>query len=348
MLAEEETERPSTEGTFMQPQIINLIRVPGPQQVLLQVRIAELGRRALREIGADILAIDPGTGNIFGTQIGGASVSGLGTLNEFLSAVAAGATTGSTTAFGIFPSGDWEILLRALRQNRVATLLAEPNLVAMSGHKASFLAGGEFPVTVPQAVSGGGTTVTVEFKPFGVQLEFIPYVLDDESIRLSVRPEVSIVDERLSVTLVAGGDPVPGTNTRTAETTVELRQGQTLAMAGLVQLSKEGNSSRIPLLGDLPYVGPLFSNTSHSRDETELLVLVTPHLIAPMEADQTPPVPGQEIQDPNDCEFYFLNRIEGRIGRDFRSTTSWDNALHLVELMQLERLHVCGPYGYSE
>jgi pilus assembly protein CpaC len=345
-----ETGGPSqTKGSFAPPQIINLIRVPGIHQVLLKVKIAELNRTGLREIGADVLGVDPDTGNIFGTQIGGATVSAMAALGLGGLAGSAASETGSnTTAFGIFPSGDFEILLRALRRNQLVKILAEPNLMAMSGYQASFLAGGQFPVPVPQSGGGASNNVTIEWKDFGVQLNFVPYVLDQRAIRLSVTPEVSTIDEALGTTLVAGGLPVPGLNTRRAETTVELRQGQTLAIAGLLQVEIDGQTSRIPGLGDLPYIGPLFSNTTHRRQEKELLVLVTPYLVSPMEACEVPPAPGDEIQDPNDLEFYLLNRIEGRTGRYFRSTTHWDDPFNCVRTMNLEQGFVSGPVGFSE
>ncbi len=254
----------------------------------------------------------------------------------------------NSTLFGVFPTSDFEIILNALRQNSVLSLLAEPNLVAMSGHQASFLAGGQFPVPVPQGGGGLSNNVTIEFKDFGVLLNFIPFVMDDETIRLHVAPEVSSIDFRLGTTLVVGGDPVPGVNTRRSETTVELRQGQTLAIAGLLQVDMEAETARIPGLGDLPYIGPLFSSTSHERAERELIVLVTPFLVSPMCEDQVPPLPGSEVKDPNDLEFYLMNRIEGRTGHDYRSTTAWDNPLGLVEHMKLERRHICGPVGYSQ
>jgi len=338
-----------TGAAYVAPRIINLIRVPGVHQVLLQVKIAELDRTGLREIGADILGVDPSSGNIFGTQIGGATINALGTLGlGGLVGLASGEIGPTTTAFGIFPSGDWQILLRALRQNSLLRILAEPNLMAMSGHEASFLAGGQFPVPVPQTGGGISNNVTIEFKDFGVQLDFTPYVLDNERIRLNVTPEVSTIDFSLGTTLVVGGDPVPGVNTRRATTTVELRQGQTLAIAGLLQVVIDAQTSRIPGLGDLPYLGPLFSNTTHRRVEKELLVLVTPYLVEAMDQDQVPCLPGDEINDPNDLEFYLLNRIEGRTGRHFRSTTSWDDPCCFVELMKLERRCVQGPVGFSE
>lgn len=334
----------TTQSERTPAQIINLIRVPGVQQVMLQVRIAEVNRTGLREIGADMVATP--NGNVIGTSIGSASTSALAMLSG--SGLAPGGTqaaSGSTTAFGIFPDADFAIFLRCLRDNSLLTVMAEPNLVTMSGHEASFLAGGQFPVPVPQFI-GNGTNNTILFKDFGVQLNFLPFVQDDNVIRLSVTPEVSSIDFSLGTTLVIGGTPVPGLNTRRATTTVELRQGETLAIAGLLQVTIDGRTQRIPGLGDLPYIGPLFSNTTHKRIEKELLVLVTPHLVAPLPPGQVPCLPGSEINDPDDCEFYFLNRIENRDGHIYRSTTSWDDP-H-VHLMHLEKRQVHGPVGYSD
>jgi pilus assembly protein CpaC len=339
--AEEQIRRPDVDVQFPAAQIINLIRVPGAQQVMLQVRIGELNRTGFREIAADFLYSDE-RGTTIGTQIGG---NGLVTQDGFILGLAVGA---DATLFSVFPTADLETVIRALRRNSVLNLLAEPNLVAMSGHQASFLAGGEFPVPIPQGGGGNIDTFTVEFKNFGVQLNFVPYVLDDETIRLHVAPEVSSVDFSLGISLTTGGDPIPGLNTRRAETTVELKQGQTLAIAGLLQVDLDAETNRIPGLGDLPYIGPLFSRTSHERIEKELIVLVTPHLVSPMNEDQVPPLPGSEVQDPNDLEFYLLNRIEGRTGQNFRSATAWDDPWHLVERMKLECRHINGAVGHSE
>src|SRR5262249_3157028 len=138
-----------------------------------------------------------------------------------------------------------------------------------------------------------------------------------------------------------------GLNTRKAQTTVEMRQGQTLAIAGLLQLQMDGNMDRIPGLGDLPILGPFFSNTTGERIEKELVVLVTPYLVEPMNKGQVPPTPGDEVKEPNDLEFYLFNRIEGKTGYDFRSTTQWDDPLHLVRLLKLEQKYVSGPVGFS-
>lgn len=329
-------------------QVVNLLRVPGPQQVLLKVRIAELNRRALRQIGGDFLGIDRDTGAILGTQIGGAAVVAEGTAVARLTGVARASTTPLTTAFGILQQGNVEFLLSALRRNSLLKVLAEPNLIAENGRQASFLAGGEFPVPVPQiAASGVAPTITVQFKKFGVQLDFIPTVLEDEVIRLTVDPVVSTIDRSIGTTLVAGGSNVPGLNTRQAHTTVDLRPGQTLAIAGLLQLTIDAQTSRIPGLGDLPVLGPFFSNTTNERQEKELLVLVTPYLVEPMNPEQVPPTPGDEVGDPSDFELYLLNRIESRTGQDWRATTNYPDPLLLSPYFRLEKAYLKGPFGFS-
>ena len=335
-------------GFLTEPKVINLLRVPGTQQVLLKVRVAELNRTAMREIGADFLAVDPETGTIAGTQIGGATIQADGTQGGL--SRRGGAISGMTTVFGIFPPSEFAFFLSALRKNSLVRILAEPNLIAMNGQAASFLAGGEFPVPIPQTTTGGvGTSVTVTFKEFGVRLNFVPTILNGDTIRLSVDPEVSSIDFSIGAVLVPGGTPVPGLNVRKAHTTVELNQGQTLAIAGLLQLTLDAQTTRIPGLGDLPVLGPFFSNTTHNRLEKELVILVSPYLVEPLQPDQVPPTPGDEVKTPTDCEFYLLNRIEGRTGLDWRSTTEYDDALRVLRCIQrLEKDHVRGPYGYCD
>jgi pilus assembly protein CpaC len=329
-------------------QVVNLLRVPGPQQVMLKVRIAELNRTALRQIGADVLGIDRKTGAILGTQIGGARVFAEGTAARALTGTAITGASPLTTAFGILQESNVEFMISALRRNSLLKVLAEPNLVAENGRQASFLAGGEFPVPVPQiAASGVAPTITVQFKKFGVQLDFIPTVLDEEVIRLTVDPVVSTIDRSIGTTLVAGGSPVPGLNTRQAHTTVDLRPGQTLAIAGLLQVTLDAQTSRVPGLGDLPVLGPFFSNTTSQRAEKELLVLVTPYLVEPMNPGQVPPTPGDEVGEPSDFELYLLNRIEGRHGKDWRSTTNYPDPLFLSPYLRLEKTYLKGPFGFS-
>ena len=326
----------SSQANLLQPQVINLIRVPGSQQVLLKVQIAELNRTALRQMGASFLFND-------GTTAIGTNVSGA------FAAAAPAFLNPTTTIAGRLNDGKFQFWIDALRRNTVLKILAEPNLVAYNGHEASFLAGGEFPIPVPQSGgAGGGSAVTVEFREFGVRLNFIPHIMDDDVIRLTVAPEVSTIDFALATTLVAGGTPVPGLSTRKSKTTVELREGQTLAMAGLMQVTMDGTTRRIPGAGDLPVIGPMFSNNSGRLEEKELVVMVTPFLVEPMDACDVPSRPGDEILDPNDLEFYLLGRIERRVGRDHRSTTKWDDPLNLRKRLQLEQRYIYGPVGYSE
>lgn len=340
----------TTQGTVAAPLVVNLIRVPGSKQVLLKVRVAELNRTAFRQVGANLLAVDPGSGAIFGTQIGGAGVTATASAgNRALTGFAQTLAGASTSAFGIFESADFAVLLSALRRNSLLKILAEPNLVALNGHQASFLAGGEFPMPVPQSGGGAAPTITVQFREFGVRLGFLPIVLDGGVIRLTVDPEVSTIDPTLGTVLVPGGSPVPGLNTRKAHTVVEMKEGQTLAIAGLLQLTLDGQTQRIPGLGDLPVIGPFFSNTTNTRVEKELIVLVTPYLVEPTCHDQLPPNPGDEVKTPTDWEFYLLNRIEGRTGRDWRSTTDYENRLPIVRcLLRLDASNVRGPHGYCD
>jgi pilus assembly protein CpaC len=340
------------QATIARPRIINLLRVPTSQQVLLKVRVAELDRTATRAIGADILSFFTSTQTAFGTSLGNSTVAATGAMNGGLFNTAAAAATlpGTTTTFGIFPRDNFELMVQALRRNNYLKILAEPNLVALNGQRANFLAGGQFFVPTAQTsiggVAGGVTATPVNF---GVTLDFQPFILEDDVIRLTVDPSVSQPDFTVATTLVAGGSPVPGLNTRSAHTTVEMHPGQTLAIAGLLTLTLDGTTARIPGLGDLPILGPFFSNTTGSRTEKELVVLVTPYLVEPLNPGQVPPTPGDEVKEPNDLEFYLLNRIEGRTGVDFRSTVQYDDALGVVRCMlRLHEQHVRGPQGYCE
>ncbi|MFM7843056.1 MAG: type II and III secretion system protein family protein [Planctomycetota bacterium] len=282
------------------PRIINLLQIPGQRQVMLQVRIGELNRSALREIGADWF-VRWSQRNLAGARIAGAeqTLQGFQGIGQ------------RATAFGIFPTPHVEVVLRALTDRGLLQVMAEPNLVALDGERASFLAGGQFPVPIPQ---GGGATSanSIQFKEFGVQLEFLAQILDQDSLRLKVAPEVSTIDRSIGTTLVTGGDPVPGLITRKVATTVELRQGETLALAGLLQSELDGRSQRLPLMSDLPYIGSLFTNTSHRRVEKELLVLVSPVLLTARQPLPLKSLPGRDIEEPTDREFFLESRLEPR------------------------------------
>src|SRR5439155_487328 len=201
-----------------------------------------------------------------------------------------------------------DYFVTALRQNNLLRILAEPNLTAISGQEASFLAGGEFPVPVPQAGSGGGgTTITIDYREFGVRLRFVPIVLGDGKIRLKMTPEVSDLD--FSSPLTIQGSKIPIVNKRTVTTTVELADGQTFAIAGLLNHNVNATRSATPGLGDLPVLGALFRSVRYERNETELLVLVTPRLVEPMNPSQVPPVPGENWRHPKELDLYLKSDL---------------------------------------
>ena len=214
--------------------------------------------------------------------------------------------TGSATALtGIFDSGAIAVLVNALELNGTAKILAEPNLTVMSGHPASFLSGGEFAVPTIVGINGVGGQQTT-FRGFGVSLVVVPTIQDRDLIRMQILPEFSAIDQSNAV------NGVPGTQTRRVQTTVELREGQTIALAGLLSHQTSTTVTRLPYLGAIPIVGPLiFANKTASQDESELLILVTPEIIRPMDADEVPPVPGFEVTHPNNCELYFHAMTEG-------------------------------------
>jgi pilus assembly protein CpaC len=341
-----EHEKPDVTAKIPPPEVINLIRVPGPQQVMLKVQIAELNRTSLRQLGSSFLFQD--AKSAFGHNIGGGIPGSTAAANPALAfARLLNPLDAGTTAFGVFNGGNFNYFLNALRRNQVLKVLAEPNLVVMNGHEASFLAGGEFPVPVPQSGAGGGAaTITIQYKKFGVSLKFLPIIIDGETIRLSVSPQVSSIDEELGISLQ--GFLVPALNTQEVSTVVELKEGQTLAIAGLLQVEMAGNTDRIPGLGSLPYIGAMFSNTSSRAVEKELIILVTPYLVDAMKADEVPALPGAEVQAPDDFEVYLLGRIEGRTGCEFRPTLSWDHNRKSSHRLRLDDAYISGPHGYSK
>ena len=275
--------------------VLDHIAVPRPSQVLLQVRFAEVSRNALRELGMAVgLYNGPdfksalGTGDIATLRSqrgGGGGGEGDGGFDLGVADVVSDAVN-----FFIFhqPSG-LAAFIRALQQRGLFRSLAEPSLLAASGDSASFLAGGEFPYPVLQ----GGTAsnaVTIQFKEFGIRLDFKPTITNSGMIRLEVRPEVSQLDFANAVQI--SGFLIPSLLTRRAGTTVELADGQTFAIAGLVDNSMTKAVTKIPILGDIPILGYLFRSEEFRRNRTELLVLVTPHLVGPL--DEAPPVPTGE------------------------------------------------------
>lgn len=359
--------------------IINRVRVPGPRQVLLRVRIAELNRTALRQLGVSWL--DNRNNAILGSSIGAAgSVSASGGTAQssafgpsaFLpgtistpirnriqgpvfqpvastfNAAGQASTNEFSQLFGIFNAGEFNLFLNVLRQNNLAKILAEPNLMALDGQPASFQAGGSFPYPVPQAATaGGGSVITIQFAEFGAILQFLPIILENDVIRLDVAPTFSDLNFAQG-TVIPGAGVVPGLNQRNARTVVELREGQTLAIAGLLSTRTNATSNRVPGLGDLPIVGPWFSNNRIETLESELVVLVSPELVEPMETSDVPAAPGDTVLEPTDYEFYFLGRLEGRTGKPFRSTIQYLDPLEVMKHLRSENTWVIGPHGHAE
>lgn len=300
---------------------VDMTSVAGVQQVQIQVRVAEVSRTAIRAMGLN--AFGTGRDMFGGTVIGPATG---GALNPISIGPAAGTlartnlpftfntavnVSPGVTLFAGFPRADLEVFLQALAENQYLRILAEPNLVALSGEEATFLAGGEYPIPVVQgAATGGGTSISIEYREFGVRLKFNPTVLGDGRIRLRVAPEVSELTEIGAVNIQ--GFQIPAVTTRKVETTLELKSGQTFAMAGLISQPVNARSSRIPLLGDLPILGALFRSVRYAKGETELVVLVTASLVEPLSMSATPPVPGVTHVEPNDWELFIEGNVEGR------------------------------------
>jgi pilus assembly protein CpaC len=266
-----------------------------------------VSRNATNALGVS-MAFSDGTG--FGA-------STIGQLNPFSVNEAGGLIRGpvssNATIFGRAQIGSTTIdfFVQALRQNNLLRILAEPNLMATSGQEANFLAGGEYPIPVTQGggTGAGGTAITIEYREFGVRLRMIPVVLGDGRIRLKVAPEVSDLDFTTAVRF--NGFVVPGLTSRKLDTTIELNEGQTFAIAGLLNNSVTASKDVTPLLGDLPVLGALFRSVRYQRKETELVVLVTPRLVEPMNPDQIPALPGEYWRHPSEVDLYLNQDIGG-------------------------------------
>lgn len=287
--------------TFAPGKVVNMMSVQGVQQVMLSVRFVEVDRNVAKGLRSNIQThnLDPNRPYIStGETLSGAVLDSFG------------------LAQLRFRNGDLDldVLFDALEKKGLARTLANPTLVAMSGDTASFLAGGEFPVPVAQSSgsttgSGGVTqaTITVEFKQFGVALAFTPTVLDDGVINLVVAPEVSDIDPSVSIT--TQGLTIPGIKVRRAKTTVELRDGESFTIAGLLKDDYQNAIRQYPFVGDLPVLGTLFRSTSYQRNQTELVMVVTPHLAVPTQSAQA--LPGAGLVPPSDFELFLFGATQG-------------------------------------
>ena len=285
--------------------ITNLVQVGGVHQVMLEVRVCEMSRSLTKRLGI----------NIFYSRGTDFAVSTLGGLAELVSPDSAELITGPL-GWAVSPavngylqfdvgSATWTGLIDALEEDSLIKVLAEPTLIALSGQSASFLAGGEFPVPVPQGLG----TAAIEYKPFGVGLVFTSVVLNQDKINIKVSPEVSDLD--FSTAVQFQGFIVPGLRTRRATTTIELGDGKSFAIAGLLRDNVRTVVNKFPLLGDIPVLGTLFQSKEFQREETELIIIVTPHLVKPLDMAKQP-LPTDFYVAPNDTEFYLWGMVEGR------------------------------------
>jgi pilus assembly protein CpaC len=274
---------------------VSRLKVATPLQVNLKVRIAEVSRDLLKQIGVNLLSRDTTGGFQFGVGQGHpGTITATGKTFNI-------AATGTTLGLGGKLLGlDLLGTLDLAETDGLVTILAEPNLTALSGETASFLAGGEFPIPVSQSLGA----VTIEYKQYGVGLAFTPIVLEDGRISMRVRPEVSELSDAGSVTL--NNFKVPALTTRRAETTVELGSGQSFMIAGLLRNTNSNSINKAPLLGDLPIIGALFRSTKYQRQETELVIVVTPYLVRPVSGQIALPTNGYRA--PTDVE----RQLEGQ------------------------------------
>jgi pilus assembly protein CpaC len=289
--------------TYFPGKVVNLLQVGGIHQVMLEVRVAEISRSLLKRLGINFSYLS-GSGNNLGlsllgslTSAGGFPSKGLdvsSAINGILRFMAGGTT--------------WTFFIDALKEEGLLNILAEPTLITLSGKTANFLAGGEFPIPVPQG-TGAGTTITIEYKPFGVGLSFTPTVLSAEKINMQVAPEVSQLDFSKGVSV--GGYLVPSLSTRRVATVVELADGQSFAIAGLLSHDIREVASKFPVLGEVPVLGALFRSSNFQKNETELIVIVTPHLVKPLDRTKQP-LPTDQYIEPDDFEFYLMGQVEGK------------------------------------
>lgn len=308
----EEAEQIVQVATPHAPRVMNFLEVAGGRQVMLQVKFAEVSRTATNALGVNLGYSD---GQSFmGSNTGQGGPLGIVELQNESTDLGVPLSPGATgTLFGRVAMGDTSLVyfITALRQNNLLRVLAEPNLIAISGQEAEFVAGGEFPVPVPQSGSGAGGSVaiTIEYREFGVKLKFLPVVLGDGRIRLKVSPEVSDLDFTAAVRIA--GTQVPGLRKRNLTTTIELYEGQTFAVAGLLDSNVAASKDVTPMLGDLPIVGALFRSVRYQRRETELVVLVTPQLVSAMNPDQIPALPGENWRHPTEAELFWNRDLGG-------------------------------------
>lgn len=283
------------------PKVLNQMKVGGVQQVLLKVKVMEAQRSLIRELGMNFTYLSR-SGYV------NSAPGALNTLNNVTYSPLGFTSTSRdiTGSFGIVGNNSiFNAYITALHDEALLKILAEPEMVATNGRPATMLSGGEFPIIVPQSLG----TVSIQWREFGVRLEAVPFVLGGGALRLDLQPEVSERDFANAVTV--GGTTVPGLTVRRVNTQVEMKFGQTLMLAGLISKRQSATTYKIPVLGELPYVGAAFSRKHNEDSETEVVITVTPELVAPLEEGQVPPGgPGQFTDSPTDRELMGYGMIE--------------------------------------
>jgi pilus assembly protein CpaC len=316
--------------------VVNLMTVAAPQQVMLKVRFLEVDRNAGRQLGINLNASNPGGTNGISTGTGGITCTppcSVGSGGGLFQAAGTFVGSGAGSPFGtvlaeIVNNGHINIstVITALETKGLLQRLAEPNLVALSGETASFIAGGQYPVPTPAAV---GVAPGFQYQPYGVQLKFRPTVLANGVINVSINPTVSELDFANAVTI--SGTTIPALTDRSATTTVELRDGQSFAIAGLLQADNQRNISQLPWLGSVPVLGTLFRSSSYQKDQTDLVIIVTPSLVQPAPPGARLATPFDKTVPSNDVDFFLMGQMDQRKKYTDYVTTGGD---------------LQGPYGY--
>ena len=334
------------------PDVINTVQVMQPQQVMLEVRFIEATRQASRELGVQWNAFGHNVLANVGDQVqsgalpvmapGNSLTQGLGTLGP----VVAGGVLSGAAPFGflvgrlIGGSNPLDVELNALEQKGLIRNLAQPNLVALSGDTASFLAGGEYPIPI----AGTFGSITVEYKKYGVGLSFTPTVLNTGVINLVIKPNVSQIDPTHSITIV-NGISVPALTVREASTTVELRDGQSFMLGGLLENISQTAQDQLPWLGDVPVLGALFRSAQYQKNETDLVIMVTPHLVRPLRPADPQHTPLDNTLPANDTDFFLLGQpeVSPALARFALGATNRPFAGHILDLPMAPMSVPMGP-----
>jgi pilus assembly protein CpaC len=322
------------------PDVINSVQVLQPQQVVLEVRFVEATRQASRELGVQWNVFTQNITANLGNRVPAAQLPvttagpNVSPTSTTITPLAVAGVLSGTAPFGVLVGKmikgglETDVIINALEQKGLARSLAEPNLVALSGDTASFLAGGEFPVPVPGALG----QVSIEYKRYGVGLAFTPTVLGDGLINLKIEPEVSQLDTSRPVQVA--GISVPPLIVRRASTTVELRDGQSFVIGGLLQSNGQNALSQLPWIGDIPILGALFRSGSYQKNETDLAIIVTPRLVRPSRPGNVVATPLDGSLPVNDIDLFLLGQIEVSrpVARILDAVQTREFAGHVIDL----------------